>query len=86
VNEQNMDAAFIIQPVNRFYYEGTENYQALVSAITNRLDERSIPYFNMYVSDTASYDKGTLMDVMHLGDYGWMQINEFLVEQFLENE
>jgi poly-D-alanine transfer protein DltD len=40
----------------------------------------------MYVSDTASYDKGTLMDVMHLGDYGWMQINEFLVEQFLENE
>lgn len=86
LSENNADASFVIQPLNPYFYEGIENYVELDKKIVELLNYHDFQYLNMYVSDTSSYDKGTLMDVMHLGDYGWMQINEFLVEQYIENE
>ena len=42
------------------------------------------PSLNMYVPKKEDYQPATLKDVMHLGDYGWMTINEFLMETYHE--
>lgn len=75
-------ATFIIQPLNPYYYEGLENYNEIVAAIESRLREQGFPYLNLFVTDRRSYEPGTLDDVMHLGDYGWLKVDRFLYENY----
>ena len=35
----------------------------------------------MTVTDSTRYELGTLQDIMHLGDMGWMRINKFIIDQ-----
>jgi len=72
------NCSFVFQPVNTYHYKYAENNQPLVDSITTILGKYQMPLLNMYASDTASYKPGSLRDVMHLGDYGWMEINFFL--------
>ena len=36
----------------------------------------------MFVTKKQDYEPGTLNDIMHIGDYGWMRVNEFLVKTY----
>lgn len=78
LSEQSANCSFIIQPVNPYYYEHSERNQPLVDTLMRIFDEKKMPYLNLYANSKKDYEPGTLMDVMHLGDYGWMKINYFL--------
>ena len=50
----------------------------IAGAVKRYIHQNNFTYFDMFVSDSKKYDPGVLTDIMHLGDYGWMKINEFL--------
>ncbi len=78
LKSRNMKASFVIIPFNPYYYRNTEIFLPLIDSLTTILDKNNLPCLNMYVTDTNNYEPGTLKDVMHLGDYGWMKVNEFI--------
>ncbi len=84
LHENNVNASFIIQPFNPYFYTGTEEYQEVIDQIESDIQNLGFPYLNMYVANKEDYVPGTLKDVMHLGDFGWMTINEFLISTYYE--
>lgn len=84
LKEKNTKCSFIIQPLNAYHYDGLAQNNDLIRTITKVLDKNKIPYYNMYVSNKKHYEPGTLKDIMHLGDYGWMRINRFLDKVYNE--
>ena len=75
-------ASFVIQAMNPYYYRDLENYSEAISDMKRIMDENGFPYLDMYVTNKADYEPATLMDVMHLGDYGWIRINDFLTDTY----
>ena len=73
-----MKASFIIIPFNPHYYRNTEVFSPLIDSLTSSMKANNFPYLNLYVTDTLSYEPGTLKDIMHIGNYGWMKVNQFI--------
>ncbi|TXI84204.1 MAG: hypothetical protein E6Q37_08890 [Crocinitomicaceae bacterium] len=78
----NCDASFVIQPLHPYHYEGLDKLAPIVEDVTKVLQKNNFPYLNLFVTDPHKYEPGTLNDIMHLGDYGWMQINRFLYTNY----
>lgn len=78
IKERKMKASFVIIPFNPYYYTNTEVFNPMMNEITTTLDKNDIPTLNMYVDNASEYEPGILKDVMHLGDYGWMRVNQFI--------
>lgn len=76
------DASFIIQPLHPYHYDGLEKLVPIVSEVEQTLKKNNLPFLNMFVTDPKKYEPGTLNDIMHLGDFGWMQINRFLYTNY----
>lgn len=76
------DASFIIQPLHPYHYDGLEKLVPIVSEVEQTLKKNNFPFLNLFVTDPKKYEPGTLNDIMHLGDYGWMQINRFLYTNY----
>ncbi len=85
ISERKMEASFIIIPFNPYYYRNTEIYLPLIDSLTTLLDNKNLPYKNMYVSDTLQYEPGILKDVMHFGNYGWMKVNKYIDSLYYGN-
>lgn len=85
LKERNVKASFIILPLNPYYYQNIELLNPLIDSITTHLDNNKIEYYNMFVSTKEVYEPGTLRDVMHLGDYGWMKVNRYLDSLYYGN-
>lgn len=85
LSSRSTKCSFIIQPMNPYYYQHTERNLPLIDTLTGILEEKDIPYLNLYAKNKTDYDPATLKDVMHLGDYGWMKINYFLDSLYNEH-
>ncbi len=86
IAERKMEASFIIIPFNPYYYRNTDIYLPLIDSLTQTLNDKNLPYKNMYVSDTSQYIPGTLKDVMHFGNYGWMEVNKYIDSLYYGNK
>jgi len=75
---RNADCSFIMQPLNPYYYNNLDNYSELMDSIGSLLKSKDIPFLNLFSTNKTNYEPGTLNDVMHFGDYGWMKVNYFL--------
>ena len=79
---KNANASFIIIPLNPYCYINTEEFTPFINLLETELKANQIPCLNLWSSDTATFDKGVLSDIMHLSKYGWYQINKFIVETY----
>ncbi len=82
LHEYKADPLFIIQPLNPYAYENLTDLTPIIDSIESISNRFNIPTFNMFISDTAHYEKGMLTDVMHLGDYGWLRINQKIINHY----
>ena len=76
------EASFVIQPLNVYHYNHLENYNEIIDSTVSVIQQNGFPCLNMFVTKKQDFEPGTLMDIMHLGDYGWMKVNEFLVKKY----
>jgi D-alanine transfer protein len=79
---KNANASFIIMPINPYYYTNSAEFTPFVNILENELKNNQFPYLNLWNADTATFDNGVLTDIMHLGKYGWYQVNKFIVETY----
>lgn len=84
VERKEIDATFIMQPLNPYYYQNLAELKPIIDQIGNDIQETGFPYLDMTVVDSNNYQIGTLQDVMHLGDLGWIEINDFIISNYIE--
>jgi poly-D-alanine transfer protein DltD len=78
----NVNASFLLLPLNPYYYSNLEFFTPFVNNIEAELKKYQFPFLNFWNTDTATFDKGVLTDIMHLSKYGWYQVNKFIVETY----
>jgi|GEM_PF-995993 len=79
---KQINATFIISPLNPFYFQNQPAIQPTVDVITGTISKNGFSYLNLLESDTAKYEKAILHDVMHMSDYGWYQADRYIVDQY----
>jgi len=82
LNYYNVDASFIIQPLNPYAYDNLQDLKPVITYIKNEIEKYNYPYYDMFVYDTLKYEKGTLTDIMHFGEYGWFKVDKFLIDTY----
>jgi D-alanine transfer protein len=76
------DASFVIQPLNPHHYNDLDKFSKIIHSVETLIKKNKYPCLNMFVTSKTDFEPGTLNDIMHLGDYGWININEFLVKTY----
>ena len=80
MNRKKVDAIFVMQPLNPYHYTNLEILNPTLIEIQNEIEKHNFPYLDMTITDSNKYELGTLQDIMHLGDLGWIRINDFIIE------
>lgn len=78
------DAYFIIQGLNPYVLTSSGNLDHTITAIESEIEERNYKYYNMFTSSKEKYVKGTLNDIMHTGEYGWLKIDSAIVHHYFK--
>ena len=84
LHAKKVNASFVILPQNPYCYTNLNENDAFFKTLEESILNSGFTCYNLYAPDTNSYDIGTLKDVMHLGDYGWMKVNKFIFETYYE--
>jgi D-alanine transfer protein len=80
--EKNINASFVISPLNAYYFKNLKDIQPTIDIIENEIKQNGFSYLNLLATDTASYEKALLHDVMHMTDYGWYKVDKYLIEKY----
>lgn len=75
-------ATFILQPLNPYHFDYMYRFTKIQKRIRQELARAHFPVLDMYSTDKSRYVPGTLKDIMHPGNRGWIEMNEFLVKQY----
>ena len=84
LKDKKVNCSFVIQGLNPHYYTNIQELDPLIRSIVNELENADFPYLNMFTSKKSDYQPGVLNDVMHLGDVGWLQVNQFIYNTYLK--
>ncbi|MCB0482052.1 MAG: hypothetical protein KDC83_11510 [Flavobacteriales bacterium] len=82
LKSEGSNCSFAMQPMNPFYYKKLNTLSPTLDSIQTLVRLNGFSYVNLMEMDTAKYKKGMLNDVMHLGDLGWLSIDEFLLNTY----
>jgi D-alanine transfer protein len=77
---RNVQALFVLQPLNPADYKDAGNMHILGMKIGTLLDAAGMQYYDM--SDLSLYKPGTLRDSMHLGELGWEQVDQRIMQYY----
>jgi D-alanine transfer protein len=82
LKQKQVNASFIITPLNPYFYTNCNDLSPLVNMLKNELAANKLPCLNLWNADSTTYEKALLRDVMHVGDYGWYKTNKFIVDTY----
>ena len=82
LEKNNADVSIVIQNLNPYHYSPLDRFNPTLNKIISLLNEKNVPFLNMFTPNKKEYIPGTLNDVMHTGDLGWLKINKFLVDTY----
>jgi D-alanyl-lipoteichoic acid biosynthesis protein DltD len=82
LNENHAQASFIISPLNPYYFKNLPALNPTIQQIELCLKTNGFKYLNLFESDSTKYDKALLFDVMHLSDFGWYKIDQFIINNY----
>ncbi len=79
---KEVNASFIILPLNPYCYINSDELTPLINSLQNDILKNDFSCMNFWNTDTAKYDKGILKDIMHLSNYGWYKVDEFIIKKY----
>jgi D-alanyl-lipoteichoic acid biosynthesis protein DltD len=79
---KEVNASFIISPLNALYYKNINDLSPVIKELETSLQSNQFKYLNLFEANPEKYNKAMLHDVMHLSDYGWYQVNQFIVDTY----
>jgi D-alanine transfer protein len=79
-----VDAYFMIQGLNPYAFEDLSKLNPTIEAIDAEIHGRGFESYNMFTSDKSKYVKGTLNDIMHTGEYGWLKADSAVLHHYFK--
>ncbi len=76
------NASFIISPLNPYYFKNLNDLNPVIEELETKMKSSGFTYLNLFTSEPKNYDKALLSDVMHMSEYGWLQVDEFIVHRY----
>jgi D-alanine transfer protein len=58
----------------------------LMSLIKSKVLEHNFEYLDMWSYKKEDYEMGTLIDLVHAGELGWVKIDQKIIEYFIANK
>jgi D-alanine transfer protein len=77
-----VNASFVVMPLNPYYYSNLIVIDPTIKDILNEIKTAKFPVLNLWVTKKSQYKKGMLNDIMHLGDYGWIKVNNYVYSKY----
>lgn len=59
---------------------------AIITTIKSKIQENNYGYLDMWSYKKEDYEIGTLIDIVHSGELGWVKINQKIIEHFMPKE
>jgi len=75
----------IMQDLNPYVFvKNREEANKLMQIIKSKVLEHNFEYMDMWTYKQENYEMGTLTDIVHLGELGWVKVNKKIIEHFMK--
>lgn len=76
---------FIMQDLHpHIFIKNRENANLLMETIKSKVLEHNFEYMDMWTYKKEDYEIGTLTDIVHFGEFGWVKANQKIVDYFVK--
>ena len=80
-------ALFVMQDLNPYAFANNrEEANKLMQIIKSKVLEHNFEYLDMWSNKKEDYEIGTLTDIVHMGELGWVRINQAIINHFMKNK
>jgi D-alanine transfer protein len=80
--EYHVQASFLISPLNPIYYKNLAALNPVLDSVKKEITAAGFSYLDLFTTDASRYEKATLTDIMHMGDYGWYLTDRFIIDRY----
>lgn len=84
LKEEKVKPVFIVQGLNPYAYSNLQRFNPILKVIKAECKKQGFPILDLFSDNKKNYEPGILNDVMHMGDYGWLKVNQFIKQSFYE--
>ena len=78
---------FVMQDLHpHVFVKNRDVMNNLVKTIKNKVQEYGYGYYDMWSYNKEDYEIGTLTDIVHPGEIGWVKINQKIIEYFMTKD
>ena len=75
---------FIIEDFHPdIYINNREKMENIIGAIKSKIEEYNYAYYDMWTYKKEDYRLGMLTDLVHLGEVGWVKLDQKIIEHFM---
>jgi D-alanine transfer protein len=75
---------FVIEDLHPdIFSKNRDEMTQLIVSIKSKLEEYEYEYFDMWSYEKKEYEIGTLTDMVHIGELGWLKINQKIIDYFM---
>ncbi|QKF59542.1 D-alanyl-lipoteichoic acid biosynthesis protein DltD [Aliarcobacter lanthieri] len=76
---------FIMQDLHPYVFsKNREEANKLMLLIKSKVLEHNFEYMDMWTYEKENYEIGTLIDIVHLGEFGWVKVNQKIIDYFIK--
>ena len=79
LHERNVNALFVMQPLHPMVFKDLDRFAPVQREVASLCQRYAMTCMDMY---GAPFEIGTLRDVQHLGELGWLRVNQKIAETF----
>jgi D-alanine transfer protein len=83
--QTNCHPIFTISPINTLCYSNPNDVKPIMTNVMEELDKNGFKYLDLFTPNLIHYEKGVLEDIMHPGEYGWYQLDKYILDEFSAN-
>lgn len=78
---------FVIEDLHpEIFSKNRDELTHLIVTIKSKLEEYEYSYFDMWSYEKKEYEMGTLIDMVHMGELGWLKINQQIIDYFMPQQ
>ncbi len=79
LRQRGVDALFVMQPLHPMVFKDLDRFTPVQREVAALCERYAMRCMDMY---GAPFEVGTLRDVQHLGELGWLRVNQKIAEVF----
>lgn len=83
LEKQNVEVLLVMQPINPYVYANIKDLKPLLDMIKEQALDRGFHYLDLMVWEKEGYEIGTLTDIMHMGELGWLKTNRSIINKLI---